>query len=156
VTRDWGRFSWHWFFMIQPYDLPERMMGADPDFYIQKKLAKTKQGLGFFDKDALAEYMRCFRNPATIHAMCEDYRATFGSISTWTRRISPPAARSPARCCCCGAQAAGSAATTSRRDLVALCGRHPRRPRRCPCGHYLSEEAPEETYRELREFFAAP
>jgi len=41
------------------------MMGADPDFYIQKKLAKTKQGLGFFDKDALAEYMRCFRNPAT-------------------------------------------------------------------------------------------
>jgi haloacetate dehalogenase len=24
-----------------------------------------------------------------------------------------------------------------------------------PCGHYLSDEAPEETYRELREFFAA-
>src|SRR3981081_169335 len=80
VTRDWGKFSWHWFFMIQPYDLPERMMGADPDFYIQKRFAKSEQGSGFFDKDSLAEYRRCFRNPATIHSMCEDYRATFGVV----------------------------------------------------------------------------
>ena len=76
MTRDWGRFSWHWLFMIQPFDLPERLMGADPDYFISKKLAKTPQGLGFFGKEALAEYMRCFRNPATVHAMCEDYRAT--------------------------------------------------------------------------------
>ena len=53
-------------------------MGADPDFFITKKLSKTEQGLSFFGKEALAEYMRCFRNPATIHAMCEDYRATAG------------------------------------------------------------------------------
>ena len=78
VTRSWGTFSWHWFFNIQPYDLPERMMGADPDWFIEKKLAKTKQGLSFFDPAALAEYRRCFRDPATIHAICEDYRATFG------------------------------------------------------------------------------
>ena len=78
VSRQWGTFSWHWFFNIQPYDLPERMMGADPDWFIEKKLAKTKQGLSFFDPAALAEYNRCFRNPETIHAVCEDYRATFG------------------------------------------------------------------------------
>ena len=78
VSRQWGTFSWHWFFNIQPYDLPERMMGADPDWFIEKKLAKTKQGLSFFDPAALAEYKRCFRNPETIHAICEDYRATFG------------------------------------------------------------------------------
>ena len=76
VTRQWGRFSWHWFFNIQPAPLPEKMMGADPDWFIQKKLAKTPQGLEFFGKEALAEYMRCFRNPETIHAICEDYRAT--------------------------------------------------------------------------------
>ena len=44
---------------IQPHDLPERMMGADPDWFIEKKLAKTKQGLSFFDEAALAEYKRC-------------------------------------------------------------------------------------------------
>src|SRR6516162_11361453 len=60
VTRQWGTFSWHWFFMNQPYDLPERLMGADPDYFIRTKLAKTKQGLSFFDKQALAEYIRCF------------------------------------------------------------------------------------------------
>ena len=41
VTRQWGTFSWHWFFMIQPYDFPERLMGADPDYFIEKKLSKT-------------------------------------------------------------------------------------------------------------------
>ena len=45
ITRDWGRFSWHWFFNIQPEPMPEKMMGADPDWFIQKKLAKTAQGL---------------------------------------------------------------------------------------------------------------
>src|SRR4029077_3505021 len=50
----------------------------DPDWFVEKKLAKTQQGLSFFDPQALAEYKRCFRNPATIHAICEDYRATFG------------------------------------------------------------------------------
>src|SRR5207248_1942726 len=75
VTRQWGQFSWHWFFNIQPEPLPEKMMGADPDWFIQKKLAKTPQGLEFFGKEALAEYMRCFRNPETIRGMCEDYRA---------------------------------------------------------------------------------
>src|SRR3984885_13202403 len=58
LTRDWGRFSWHWFFTIQPEPLPEKMMGADPDWFIQRKLAKTPQGLAFFGKEALAEYMR--------------------------------------------------------------------------------------------------
>jgi len=78
INKQWATFSWHWFFNIQPFDMPERMMGADPDWFIEKKLAKTKQGLSFFDKDALAEYKRCFRNPETIHAICEDYRACAG------------------------------------------------------------------------------
>ncbi len=78
VNRGFAVFSWHWFFMAQPYDLPERLMGADPEYFIRKKLAKTEAGLGFFKEEALAEYIRCIKNPATIHAMCEDYRATFG------------------------------------------------------------------------------
>ena len=78
VTRAWGTFSWHWFFNIQPEPLPEKMMGADPDWFIEKKLAKTAQGLSFFGKEALEAYKRCFRNPQTVHAICEDYRATFG------------------------------------------------------------------------------
>ena len=45
TSREWAKASYHWFFMIQPYDLPERLMGADPDYFIRTKLAKTTQGL---------------------------------------------------------------------------------------------------------------
>ena len=135
ITKQWATFSWHWFFNIQPFDMPERMMGADPDWFIEKKLAKTKQGLSFFDKDALAEYKRCFRNPETIHAICEDYRAcASASISPWTPRISTPAARSNVPYSCCGVRPAVSAATANRVRRKSGNVMHPTSParRRCP------------------------
>ena len=66
---------YHWFFLIQPYDLPERLIGADPAYYLHRKLGGWGTGLQHFDPRALAEYERCFSDPATIHATCEDYRA---------------------------------------------------------------------------------
>ena len=66
---------YHWFFLIQPYDLPEHLIGCDPDYFLAKKLGQwSAPGAGFAEQ-ALAEYLRCFRYPATIHASCEDYRA---------------------------------------------------------------------------------
>src|SRR5262249_40426710 len=66
----------HWFVFSQPAPLPERLIGADPTFYLRTKLGGWgSEGLATFDDRALAEYERCFANPAAIHAMCEDYRA---------------------------------------------------------------------------------
>ena len=157
MTRDWARFSWHWFFNIQPEPMPEKMMGADPDWFIQKKLAKTKQGLEFFGKEALAEYMRCFRNPETIHAICEDYRATFGvdlEMDTKDfaagRKIALPAADAMGRDRRRRPQPQAGPGDIWKRYAADIRGAEA-----LPCGHYLSEEAPEETYRALREFFLA-
>lgn len=66
---------YHWFFLIQPNGLPETLIGADPDYYLASKLGQWSGADAVFDPEALAEYRRCFRNPATIHASCEDYRA---------------------------------------------------------------------------------
>ncbi|MGH8801675.1 MAG: alpha/beta fold hydrolase, partial [Casimicrobiaceae bacterium] len=66
---------YHWFFLIQPFDLPERLIGADPVYYLHRKLGGWGTGLAHFVPRALADYERCFRDPATIHATCEDYRA---------------------------------------------------------------------------------
>src|SRR2546430_2430756 len=66
---------YHWFFLIQPFDLPERLIGADPVYYLHRKLGGWGTGMAHFDPRALAEYERCFSDPATIHATCEDYRA---------------------------------------------------------------------------------
>ena len=154
VTRQWGRFSWHWFFNIQPEPLPEKMMGADPDWFIQKKLAKTPQGLSFFGKEALADYMRCFRDPATIHAICEDYRATFG-VDLDMDEVDFKAGRKIA---CPLLLLWGATGGVGRNhDSMTIWPRYAadiRGGKALPCGHYLSEEAPEETYAELRAFFA--
>jgi haloacetate dehalogenase len=69
---------YHWFFLIQPFDFPERLIGADSSYYLRTKLAAWSSGLRHFDAQAIAEYERCFSNPETIHATCEDYRAAAG------------------------------------------------------------------------------
>ena len=66
---------YHWFFLIQPFDLPERLIGSDPAFYLQRKLSHWGRDETAFTPEAVAEYVRCFSAPATIHASCEDYRA---------------------------------------------------------------------------------
>src|SRR5262249_50788207 len=64
----------HWFFLIQP-QLPQALIGAKPDFYLEWTLKQWSRDFSAFAPEALAEYKRCFRDPATIHATCEDYRA---------------------------------------------------------------------------------
>jgi haloacetate dehalogenase len=157
VSRQWGTFSWHWFFNIQPYDLPERMMGADPDWFIEKKLAKTKQGLSFFDPAALAEYKRCFRNPETIHAVCEDYRATFGIDLEMDTKDFEAGRKIECRVLLLWGASGGvgrnhkpGPAEIWRNYAANIVG-----AKALPCGHYLSEEAPKETTDALRAFFIA-
>jgi haloacetate dehalogenase len=157
LSRQWGTFSWHWFFNIQPYDMPERMMGADPDWFIEKKLAKTKQGLSFFDPAALAEYKRCFRNPETIHAICEDYRATFGidlEMDTKDfeagRKVGCPVLLLWGATGGVGRNHKPGPAEIWRNYATNITG-----AQALPCGHYLSEEAPKETTEALRAFFSA-
>jgi haloacetate dehalogenase len=75
ISKQWATAYWHWLFMIQPFDLPERMMEGVPAlFYLQRKMSRPGIGLDFLHPDALAEYVRCF-DAKTIHASCEDYRA---------------------------------------------------------------------------------
>jgi haloacetate dehalogenase len=155
MTRDWARFSWHWLFMIQPYDFPERLMGADPDFFISKKLAKTPQGLSFFGKEALAEYMRCFRNPETIHAMCEDYRATFGIDLAMDTKDFEAGRKITTPLLVLWGATGGVGRNHQAGDIWKRYASDIRGARAVPSGHYLMEEAPEETYRELRDFFSA-
>ncbi|MBO0813175.1 MAG: alpha/beta hydrolase, partial [Microlunatus sp.] len=66
--------AWRYFFLIQPFDLPERLTGSDPGWYLQWTLEEWCGDPAALDGQAVAEYLRCF-DAATIHAGCEDYRA---------------------------------------------------------------------------------
>lgn len=75
VDKNLATAYYHWFFLSQPYDLPETLIGAKPIYYLHRKLSQWGAGPEAFDPEALAEYERCFADLATIHASCEDYRA---------------------------------------------------------------------------------
>jgi haloacetate dehalogenase len=68
---------YHWFFLSQPYPLPETLIGNNAEFFINYSLGSlgARNGTDFFAPEALAEYRRCFCQPDMIHAGCEDYRA---------------------------------------------------------------------------------
>ena len=146
---------YHWFHMIQPAPLPERMIGGDAKFYLHWKLGGWgSDGVSHIEPEALAEYERCFCDPAAIHAACEDYRAAAGidlehdrasrgaglriacdTLVLWGERgvvhaLFDPLALWRAQC---GATASGWA---------------------LPGGHYLPEELPGPTADALGAFFA--
>jgi haloacetate dehalogenase len=146
VDMAFGMGYWHWFFLAQPYDLPERMIGANPDNYYFRQGATE-----VFAPEALAEYRRHLTDPATVSGMCEDYRAG----ATIDRELDD-ADRGRRRIAC---------------PVLALWGARGKLPewydvlavwrdwaddvhgRALDCGHHLPEEAPEETYAELHRFF---
>ncbi len=76
TDRDFAYNYYHWFFLTQPFDLPEQMIGSDPKYYLQKKIKSWGRNKDFITQEAFKEYLRCFSNPETIHASCEDYRAS--------------------------------------------------------------------------------
>ncbi|MEI6551554.1 MAG: alpha/beta hydrolase [Betaproteobacteria bacterium] len=76
TSNQFARAYWHWFFLIQPSPLPERLIQADPSAYVRDVMGRRSAGLAPFDPRALAEYMRCMELPGAAHGLCEDYRAS--------------------------------------------------------------------------------
>ena len=140
---------YHWFFLIQPFDLPERLIGADTSYYLRRKLGGWSSGLQHFDPRALAEYERCFAVPATVHATCEDYRAA-ASID-----LEHDAADGDTRVRCPMLVLWGEKGVINRlfkpvEDWKSVADDV--RGRMLPCGHFLAEEAPDATLNELLAF----
>jgi len=70
-----GLANFHWTFLAQPEDLPERLLASDPDAFLDRALARMAGGLERIEPHALAAYRQAFRDPAVRRAICEDYRA---------------------------------------------------------------------------------
>jgi haloacetate dehalogenase len=150
IRRQWAVDSYHWFFMAQPYDYPEKMIEAYGfERYIRRKLDKKGVGMSGFTSEALAEYIRCC-NAENIHAVCEDYRAAVGVdlghdeadlhvklampiLVLWGERTHVNRSYQPIE-------------AWKQRALDV-------RGRMLPCGHYPAEQVPEDTLAELLGFF---
>jgi haloacetate dehalogenase len=152
TTAAFASAYYHWFFLSQPFDHPERMIEADTRYYLLHKIKAWSKVQVPFDGRALAEYERCFCDPAAIHGSCEDYRAA-ASIDLVHDDEDVAAGRKLA---CPLLVLWGERGVVHRLfkpldDWRAVAEDVRGRP--LPCGHYLPEEAPDETLAELDAFF---
>lgn len=147
-----SRYFW-WFFLIQPYDLPERLIAADPDYFLRRHIEGQIRTPGAVDPDILAEYLRCYRDPATRHAVCEDYRAA-ATIDLEHDRADRDAGRKVE---CPLLALWGSRGVIEKcYDALAEWRRVAAdvRGKSLPSGHYLPEEVPDLVADEFETFFS--
>jgi haloacetate dehalogenase len=148
-----ARAYWHWFFLIQPPPLPEALIESDPARYVRSVMGSRHAGLAPFAPEALAEYERCFADPAVVHASCEDYRAAA------TVDLAHDEADLDRRIGCPLLVLWGEKGLMHKNfDVLATWRERAAGPvegRPLPCGHYLPEEQPEGTLRELERFFGS-
>lgn len=142
----------HWFFLIQPDGFPEHMIGLDPDRYLMKTLSAWGSDRAIFHDDAIAAYLEVFQDPATIHAMCEDYRAAATIDLTHDR-----ADRAAGRTVGCPALALwGNRSVVGRHYPDPLATWRSYAPHiqgtALPAGHFVPEERPQETAEALISF----
>ena len=141
---------YHWFFLIQPDGLPERMIGADPEYFISEKLRRWAAPDAVYDPAAVAEYLRCFSDPATIHASCEDYRAAASIDMRHDEADMESKLEQPLLVLW------GSEGFVSRTyDVLEVWRERAKSVQGCALksGHFLPEEAPNEVAQELLKFF---
>jgi len=144
------RYFW-WFFLIQPYPLPERLIDADPEFFLRKHIDGQNKTEGATGPEAFAEYLRCYRDPMTRHAICEDYRAAAGidlvhDETDKEKRIVAPLLALWGALGTVGALY--DVLETWREKALDVRGRA------LDCGHTLQEERPNEVLEELLAFFS--
>ena len=149
VNKEMATNTYHWFFLIQPYDFPERMIGAAADYFIRGRFERGSDAEEVFPPEAVAEYVRCFCDPATIHATCEDYRAgaSIDLVHDETdldNKVSCPLLALWS--------ATGYVGRTQ--DVLQVWREYATdvRGQSLPCGHHLAEERPDETYAALKTF----
>jgi haloacetate dehalogenase len=143
--------SYHWSFLAVPAPVPERLIGADPGFYVRHLLERWAGRPGALDPAAVAAYVAQFDDPGVIAATCADYRA-----GASTDRADDAADRAAGRHIAC--------------PVLVLWGRrYLRHPpleiwrawavevEECAleCGHFLAEEEPAAVAEALIAFFEA-
>jgi haloacetate dehalogenase len=150
--EQFARAYWHWFFLIQPAPLPERLIRADPGAYVRDVMGRRHAGLSVFDPRALDEYIRCVGLPGAAAGICGDYRAA-ASIDLEHDRMDRASGKHlpmPIRVLW-GEHGAVHRCFDVLKLWQAVADDVSGRP--LPCGHYLAEEQPAAVITEIREFF---
>jgi haloacetate dehalogenase len=140
---------YHWFFLLQPAPFPETLIGANPDYYLEHCLRSWGKDFSAFPEAVIGEYRRCFGDCTTIAATCADYRASAGidlehDRSDLDQQITCPTLVLWGKKGVIERQY--DVLSLWRERAIGVTGKA------IDSGHFLPEEAPEETYRAIVDF----
>jgi haloacetate dehalogenase len=143
--------SWHWFFLIQGRGLPEKLIGNDPEFFLRHMFGTLLRDQGAIEPAAWAEYLRCFRNPETIRATCDEYRAGASIDLVDDRADLTQKVKAPMLILWGTHSGQGSGYDLLKvwRDHADEVSGHA-----IDSGHFIPEEKPDEAYAALHKFFS--
>ncbi|ORY30767.1 putative hydrolase or acyltransferase of alpha/beta superfamily [Naematelia encephala] len=148
---------WHWFFYPQPYPGPEEVINANPEKYWSMLSSRKSHSNVIWEDEDIREYKKFFFQPETIHAICEDYRASTTIDADHDREdwedgnlLQIPRLR---------ILWGGKGMIASYGDVVQVWRDHASESvaidgRALDCGHYIAEEQPEELLIEIEDFLA--
>ena len=142
---------YHWFFLIQKSPLPEMLLKNQVPHYIIGRIGRGPGGIKVFDKRALAEYVRAFRDPKCIHGTCEDYRAAATIDLVHDRKDLGTRLKMPVMVLW-GEKGVIEMMFKPLSDWREVA--KDVRGRALDCGHFLPEEKPQDVLRELRRFLS--
>jgi haloacetate dehalogenase len=152
---DFAMGYYHWFFLAQPHPKPERMIARDVEDWFDIQTSREPKDAGFFHAEARADYLAALREPGTVEAICEDYRAA-ATIDLVHDRESR--ARGQRIACKLLALWGAKGRIGQWYDPMGVWRDYARGPvtgGAVPSGHYLPEEAPEAVLAALDPFLAA-
>jgi haloacetate dehalogenase len=149
VDKEIAIAAFNWFFLLQTDGLPERLIGAEPAFYLEWILDHWSVTKGSLADAAVAEYRRCFDSEA-IRAISEEYRAS-ATIDLLQDEVDQE------RKITCPTLILWSASGMwAKYDILGIWRSQAKDVRgvALDCGHFLPEEAPDQTAEELLQFLS--
>ncbi|MFF0490683.1 alpha/beta fold hydrolase [Nocardia sp. NPDC004068] len=150
ADRDFALGYWVWSFLAAPAPIPERLIAGDPDAFVDHMLDEWADRPEVFTGEIRAAYRAQFRDPERVHAICEQYRAAA------THDIAHDEADRVRGLGACPVLAlwSDSGAVARWYDPLEVWRGWAPEVTGAPIrgGHFLAEEAPEQTTRLLAEF----
>ncbi|EAZ91301.1 hypothetical protein CY0110_11777 [Crocosphaera chwakensis CCY0110] len=151
TDQEFATAYYHWFFLIQPFPFAETLINNNPDFFLTHCLQSWSKNKSPFTSEVMEEYLRCFRDPNTVHGTCEDYRASATIDLEHDRKDMDKKIECPLLVLW------GSKGVIEKKYDVFNSWKKRAinvQGKAFNCGHFLPEECPEETYQYLHDFFS--
>jgi haloacetate dehalogenase len=150
IDADFVRGFWVWSFLPAPEPVPEQLIAGAPDVFVNYMLDTWADDPNVFSDDIRGEYITKFRDPDTVHAICEEYRA---AATLDVEHDEADRGRRRIHCPTLVLWSADGGVSLWDAPLDVWKGwADDVRGVPMAAGHFLPEEAPDETARQLLEF----